>query len=291
MIHWLLLFLTPTLPASAQGLGPLTDSGIELSSATLVEQLASIPDYSVTLASAAAAEVTEQDVQEVEEGEGSGTDIFISSEPVEPPMPVNLGGNGKLTIMRRDTGEKAVINYRTKDGGYDMDEVAKFDHIARCSLAGIETDMSIKLIELLDKVEDHFGKRGLILLSGYRTPMLNRMTPGAAEHSLHMMGWAADIRVPGYSATAVKKYALKLGIGGVGYYPSQGFTHLDVGRVRYWVVRRVVRHRRHKPRRTTAPRTAARRPAGQKTAARKPPVSATRHVSVKKTSAARRKAS
>lgn len=284
MIHWLLFPFLSARPACAQGLGPVADSGIELTSATLVQQLASIPDYSVTLASAAAAEVTEQDVQEVEEGAGAGTDIFVSSEPVEPPMPVNLGGNGILTITRRDTGERAVIRYRTKDGGYDMDEVAKFDHIMRCSLAGVETDMSIKLIELLDKVEDHFGKRGLILLSGYRTPILNRITPGAAEHSLHMMGWAADIRVPGYRSTAVKKYALRLGVGGVGYYPSQGFTHLDVGRVRYWMVRRVVRHRRHKMRRVYRTRTAFRRPGRRAAArpARKRAVSVIKHTRVKK---------
>jgi uncharacterized protein YcbK (DUF882 family) len=158
---------------------------------------------------------------------------------------VNLGGNGKLTIIRRDTGESVVLNYRTKDGGYDMDEVAKFDHVARCSLDGSETDMSIKLLELLDAVEDHFGKRGITLLSGYRTQELNRTLPGAAEHSLHMLGWAADIRIPGYTPSAVKKFALRLGAGGVGYYPSKGFTHIDVGRVRYWMVRAPVR-RRHR---------------------------------------------
>jgi uncharacterized protein YcbK (DUF882 family) len=283
MIHWLILFLLSSRPAAAQGLGPVTDPAIVLSSATLLEQLASLPDYSVPLSSAAAAEVTEQDVQEVEEGEGSGEDIFVSSVPVEPPMPVNLGGNGRLTITRRDTGEKVTINYRTKDGGYDMDEVAKFDHIARCSLTGRETDMSIKLIELLDKVEDHFGHRGLILLSGYRTPMLNRRTPGAATHSLHMLGWASDIRVPGYSCTAVKRYALKLGVGGVGYYPSQGFTHLDVGRVRYWMVRRVVHHhRRRRTRHARAPRAAHRsivhrhRRAPASTARKRPAAAATR---------------
>jgi uncharacterized protein YcbK (DUF882 family) len=207
-------------------------------------------------------------------------------------MPLNLGGNGKLTITRRDTGEKVVINYRTKDGGYDMDEIAKFNHVTRCSLDGTEADMSIKLVELLDAVEDHFGKRGLILLSGYRTQELNRTLPGAAEHSLHMLGWAADIRVPGYTASAIKKYALRLGVGGVGYYPSKGFTHIDVGRVRYWMVRAPVRHRRRRlrqapPARLTASRKAprpapsgkiavihkkaalARKPAGKTAAAKK----------------------
>ena len=270
---WLILsFLLNTHPACAQGLGPVADSGLVLRSDTLLDQLASIPDYSTAYpASSQGPDITEQEVQDVEDNEPEGGDIFISTEPVEPPMPVNLGGNGKLTIIRRDTGEKIILNYRTKDGGYDMDEIAKFDHVARCSLDDSEADMSIKLVELLDAVEDHFGKRGITLLSGYRTLELNRTLPGAAEHSLHMLGWAADIRVPGYTTTAVKKFALRLGAGGVGYYPSKGFTHIDVGRVRYWMVRAPVRRRRRRPKhqapaRHVARRTVVRHPAAAKSA-------------------------
>lgn len=268
MKYWLLLplLLIIARPAGSQGLGPVVDSGLVLRSASLLDQLATIPDYSTAYPQPAPGpDITEQEVQDVED-EPEGGDIFISTEPAEPPMPVNLGGNGKLTLIRRDTGEKVVLNYRTKDGGYDMDEIAKFDHITRCSLDGTETDMSIKLVELLDAVEDHFGKRGLTLLSGYRTLELNRTLPGAAEHSLHMLGWAADIRVPGYTPSAVKKYALRLGVGGVGYYPSKGFTHLDVGRVRYWMVRAPVR-RRHRRLRHAPPSRAVARSKGQHPAA------------------------
>lgn len=272
MKYWLIItLLFCTRPALGQGLGPVPDSGLVLRSDSLLDQLASIPDYSTTYPPPAPGpDITEEEVQDVEDNEPEGGDIFISTEPVEPPMPVNLGGNGKLTITRRDTGEKVVLNYRTKDGGYDMDEIAKFDHVSRCSLDGSEADMSIKLVELLDAVEDHFGKRGITLLSGYRTLELNRTLPGAAEHSLHMLGWAADIRVPGYTTTAVKKFALRLGAGGVGYYPSKGFTHIDVGRVRYWMVRAPVRRHRRRPKRAPArshtAKKAVRHPAAAKSA-------------------------
>jgi uncharacterized protein YcbK (DUF882 family) len=271
MKYWLILpLLFYFRTAGAQGLGPVVDTGLELRSDTLLDQLASIPDYATSYPlPTPGPDVTEQEVQDVEESEGG--DIFISTETVEPPMPVNLGGNGKLTITRRDTGEKINLNYRTKDGGYDMDEIARFDHITRCSLNGEEADMSIKLAELLDAVEDHFGKRGLVLLSGYRTLALNRTLPGAAEHSLHMLGWAADIRVPGYTASAVKKYALRLGAGGVGYYPSKGFTHIDVGRVRYWMVRAPVRRRRRKIRHAPPARAVARRQVRHPAAAKAAP--------------------
>jgi uncharacterized protein YcbK (DUF882 family) len=32
----------------------------------------------------------------------------------------------------------------------------------------------------------------------------------------------------------VKRVAVDLRMGGVGYYPRANFVHVDVGRVRYW---------------------------------------------------------
>ena len=214
--------------------------------------LGALPEVSSGTAS------TEQDISSVEEGEGSGSEVFISSAAPVPPPPVNLGGNGRITITRRDTGERITVTYR-KNGRYDQKALAEIDHIMRCSLDGSEKQMSVKLIELLDAVEDHFGKRGIILLSGYRSYKLNHITKGAAEHSLHMLGWAADIRVPGYSSTKVKNFARRLRVGGVGYYPSMGFTHLDVGKVRYWVVKRRVRRRRPARRHHAPPHRAAKK--------------------------------
>ncbi len=257
-----LILLCPILclafgrPASAQLLFPIVASNIQLSTSSILEQLANIPDYSVDRPSVPG--VTEADVVDLEEGEEADTDIFISSALSHPPEPVNLGGNGSLTITRHDTGEKINAHYRNKDGSYNPEELAKINHIMRCSLTGEETEISIKLVELLDAMEDKFGKRGITLLSGYRTPKLNSKTPGAAKHSMHMLGWAADIRIPGYSSTKVKRAGIKMGIGGVGYYPYKGFTHLDVGNARYWVVSRPVhRHRRRSPYRETQNRRTA----------------------------------
>ncbi len=174
------------------------------------------------------------------------------------------------TLTRQDTGEKLNARYRNKDGTYNQTELDKVTRLMRCSLTGREMPVPVKLLELLDAVEDRFGKKGLILLSGYRTPKLNGQLPGAAKNSLHMLGWAADIKIPGYSSTAVKKYGLKLGAGGVGYYPTKGFTHLDVGKVRYWVVK--------KPPRKRYVRRARQRPSGK---AKKPRLGARRRKSAR----------
>jgi uncharacterized protein YcbK (DUF882 family) len=45
---------------------------------------------------------------------------------------------------------------------------------------------------------------------------------------------AVDVRVPGQPLAKLRAAALALRQGGVGYYPSSGFVHVDVGRVRFW---------------------------------------------------------
>jgi len=179
--------------------------------------------------------VTEAQLVLMEEGDLQ-TYIFQHGAKARPPAPVRLGGDGRLALARPDSGERIISYYRNRDGTYNAAETAKIDRLMRCSLTGEETPVSLKLLEILDAVEDRFGGRGLILLSGYRTPMRNKTVPGSARRSLHMLGWAADIRVPGRSAAAVAKFAGKLKAGGVGYYRDAAFVHLDSGRGRRWEV-------------------------------------------------------
>ena len=95
------------------------------------------------------------------------------------------------------------------------------------------------------------------IVCGYRTPQSNRFLrtrsarTGVAEHSQHMLAKAIDIRVPGVSTARLRNAALSLGEGGVGYYPTSRFVHVDVGPVREWtfgarktrrVSKRVPRH-------------------------------------------------
>ncbi|MCX5785916.1 MAG: DUF882 domain-containing protein [Elusimicrobia bacterium] len=204
----------------------------EIGAAELIEQFTSMLD-SVPEPPA----VSEAEVIELEDGDPE-TYIFISRAKLHPPKPVNLGGDGCLALSRPNSGEQISSCYRNRDGTYNQNELDKISRIMRCRLTGEETRISIKLIEILDAIEDRFGKRGLTLLSGYRTPALNSRTHGAARWSLHMLGWAADIRVPGYSPAKVAAHARKMRAGGVGYYPDVAFVHLDAGYPRHWVVRR-----------------------------------------------------
>jgi uncharacterized protein YcbK (DUF882 family) len=49
-----------------------------------------------------------------------------------------------------------------------------------------------------------------------------------------MVGKAIDIRVPGVKLDHLRGAARSLKLGGVGYYPSSNFVHVDTGRVRFW---------------------------------------------------------
>ena len=52
-----------------------------------------------------------------------------------------------------------------------------------------------KLLIPLNKIRDAYGKP-MIVNSGWRPPSVNASTPGAATHSKHMLGLAADISDP-----------------------------------------------------------------------------------------------
>jgi len=45
---------------------------------------------------------------------------------------------------------------------------------------------------------------------------------------------AIDIRLPDRNLADLHNAALAMQAGGVGYYPSLDFVHVDVGRVRRW---------------------------------------------------------
>jgi uncharacterized protein YcbK (DUF882 family) len=63
---------------------------------------------------------------------------------------------------------------------------------------------------------------------------LRKVSNGVAEGSLHMQGRAIDVRSTGIVTKDLRAAALELARGGVGYYPSSNFVHLDTGAFRSW---------------------------------------------------------
>lgn len=86
----------------------------------------------------------------------------------------------------------------------------------------IESD----LVDILQKIRDHFGK-AVTINSAFRTFSHNKKV-GGATYSQHLYGTAADIKVSGVTASAVADYVETLmpNAGGIGRYST--FTHVDV---------------------------------------------------------------
>lgn len=90
--------------------------------------------------------------------------------------------------------------------------------------------ISMELVELLQKIRDHF-KAPVTINSAYRNHCYNKKV-GGASGSMHLYGAAADIRVKGVAPKDVAAYAelLMPNKGGIGIYPT--FVHVDVRAVK-----------------------------------------------------------
>lgn len=136
------------------------------------------------------------------------------------------------------TGEKLRIDYWV-DGGYVPDALETINHFLRDFRNGEVHVIEPKLLDLLTILNARLDTSAPFeVISGYRSPATNAMLHaehhGVAAKSLHMQGMAIDIRVPNRSLASLHNAALALHAGGVGYYPTSDFVHVDVGRVRTW---------------------------------------------------------
>lgn len=103
----------------------------------------------------------------------------------------------------------------------------------RCKDGSDEILLDSALIELLQKVRDHFGK-AVSVTSAYRTPSYNRSVNGATS-SYHIKGQAADFTVTGISNREVAKYLQGIGAKGIGLYDyTGGFVHVDTRDKKYF---------------------------------------------------------
>ncbi|MFH1875076.1 MAG: DUF882 domain-containing protein [Pseudomonadota bacterium] len=145
-------------------------------------------------------------------------------------------GDGKLALYSYQINEYIEVVYRT-DKGYDKQGLEKIYQAMR-SPDGKVFPISIKLIELLDNIADHFKVETVEIISGYRSPNYNKNLSQngrkVANESLHTKGLAADIHLDEITEKAVQEYALSLNQGGVGFYPNYDFVHIDVGPARAW---------------------------------------------------------
>lgn len=149
-----------------------------------------------------------------------------------------IHGDGTLTLFNTHLAENLTIQFRNENGTYNRQALKDISHLLRCRLTEEEHVINPQLLDTIDNIQDHFGGKTIYVVSGYRSPVLNqdlrKKKRGVAKNSLHMHGMAMDIQIPGIPTSQIRDYAISLQIGGVGYYRSNAFVHVDVGRIRNW---------------------------------------------------------
>ncbi len=147
----------------------------------------------------------------------------------------------RLSFYHTHTGERLDVVYRRGDQ-YIPEALDQLDHYLRDHRTGDVRHFDPRLFDLLYDLTRSLADSGgeIDVVCGYRTPWSNEFLrtrsphTGVAQHSLHMQAEAIDIRLPGIPTSELRDAALRLHRGGVGYYRSSDFVHVDVGRVRHW---------------------------------------------------------
>lgn len=156
---------------------------------------------------------------------------YASPEPFLPP-------DRDLSFYNTHTGEAATVEY-CRSGCIVTPSLEKIKYILRDHRTGETKDIDVRLLDLLNALSRKTSTDvPFHVISGYRSPRTNAAlraaSGGVAENSLHLLGQAIDIRLPGLKLRDLYKAAVDLRAGGVGIYPVSDFIHVDVGRVRTW---------------------------------------------------------
>jgi uncharacterized protein YcbK (DUF882 family) len=148
-------------------------------------------------------------------------------------------GSFNINFRNVHTGEKFEGVYRVGDR-YLPEAFDRINHVLRDFRTGEEFPIDPRVIDMMYMLrhETELKDKRFDVLSGYRSPKTNaklrKASTGVAKRSLHMTGQAIDLRLPGYDTYQLRKIAVGMKAGGVGYYRGSDFVHMDSGRVRTW---------------------------------------------------------
>ena len=126
-------------------------------------------------------------------------------------------------------GQVVKVYSKAKEGSIKLSKNFTVKEFA-CSDGTDTVFISLALVNLLQKIRDHFDK-AVIINSAYRTEAHNKSI-GGATYSQHKYGLAADIHINGVTPKEIAAYIETLlpSSGGIGIYKN--FCHVDVRRVK-----------------------------------------------------------
>ena len=157
----------------------------------------------------------------------------FSSETLAPPKGVEFA----LSLYNTHTGESLKNHVFWAEGKFIKEQLTCINRLFRDHRTNEIHPIDPQLLKLLVDIQKAVDtKESIHLISGYRSfktnNMLAGMGKGVARKSQHLLGKAADIRIPHRQLKYIQRAAAALKKGGVGRYTN--FVHIDTGRVRTW---------------------------------------------------------
>jgi uncharacterized protein YcbK (DUF882 family) len=169
-----------------------------------------------------------------------GASVLLAPERAfaTAPTPAAAASARQIALINTHTGDAFRDAYWER-GAYVPGAMDAIKHVMRDHRSNEVHDIDPRLLDELHQLNGLVGAaQPYQIISGYRSPTTNAAlhanSDGVATHSLHMEGRAIDIRMGGVDLTRLHDAALSMNSGGVGFYPSSDFIHVDTGRVRRW---------------------------------------------------------
>ena len=153
--------------------------------------------------------------------------------------PADAAGNPRqLDFYHTHTKESLAIVYH--DGNdYIAAALEQINHFLSDFRTGAVHAIDPATLDILFTLRTELGGEDTFeIISAYRSPetnaMLRKQGRGVARRSQHLEGKAIDVRLRSVDTTRLRDAAIKLQLGGVGYYRESDFVHIDSGRIRTW---------------------------------------------------------
>jgi len=158
---------------------------------------------------------------------------------IKSPRIINRKASKELAFLNLHTGERLKAEY-VQNGAYVPGALHAVSVLMRDHNNNKVHPIDPRLLDIAYAVHRKVGSGAQFnVVCGYRSPETNAMmheeSAGVAVHSMHIEGKAVDLRLPGTRLGALRKSALALKMGGVGFYPHDDFVHIDTGAIRHWV--------------------------------------------------------
>jgi len=144
----------------------------------------------------------------------------------------------RLDFYHTHTGKRLDVAYK-RNGEYVPEALKNINAFLSDFRTGDSIEMDPKLLDLIFDLRQELGGDGTYeVISAYRSPKTNEMlrgrSNGVAKNSQHLLGKAIDVRLTGVESAKLRDTAIAMQRGGVGYYASPDFVHIDTGRARRW---------------------------------------------------------